>query len=263
MAFSLRDNGNYDAFKALVAEAEANGITIIAAAGNKNADASGYIPANINGVITVGAIDADGYKISTSNYGDVVEYYVNAESTSQAAAGFAGKYIAGTTSDVATSYETESGEYGTGAETLDPDMLSDDAVWDEAISIAGGTLDYTKNFYIDEWIKVVQAQEAYSQEKYIKATRIGRGLRLDRIKRIKVWKVFEEYMHLMDERKMRDAEFDYEKMFPEGCRIRHTKFRNGTVKKVSDGIITVLFDNGVTKDLGADVCIERELIKKI
>ena len=82
-----------------------------------------------------------------------------------------------------------------------------DSVWNEAISIAGGTLDYTKNFYIDEWIKVVQAQEAYSKEKYIKATRIGRGLRLDRIKRLKVWAVFEEYMHLMDERKKRDAEF--------------------------------------------------------
>ena len=129
MAFSLRDNGNYDAFKALVAEAESNGITIIAAAGNKNTDASGYIPASINGVITVGAVDADGYKLSTSNYGDAVEYYVNAESTSQAAAVFAGKFIAGNTSDVATSYETESGEYGTGAETLDPDMLSDDAVF--------------------------------------------------------------------------------------------------------------------------------------
>ena len=129
MAFSLRDNGNYDAFKALVAEAEANGITVIAAAGNKNADASGYIPANINGVITVGAVDSDGYKLSASNYGDAVEYYVNAESTSQAAAVFAGKFIAGNTSDVATSYETESGEYGTGAETLDPGMLSDDAVF--------------------------------------------------------------------------------------------------------------------------------------
>ena len=129
MAFSLRDNGNYDAFKALVAEAEASGITIIAAAGNKNADASGYIPANINGVLTIGAVDADGYKLSTSNYGDAVEYYVNAESTSQAAAVFAGKFIAGNTSDIATSYETESGEYGTGAETLDPDMLSDDAVF--------------------------------------------------------------------------------------------------------------------------------------
>ena len=81
------------------------------------------------------------------------------------------------------------------------------SVWDEAISIAGGALDYTKNFYIDEWIKVVQAQEAYSKEKYIKATRIGRGLRLDRIKRIKVWDVFEEYMRLMDEKKMRDSEF--------------------------------------------------------
>ncbi len=129
MAFSLRDNGNYDAFKALVAEAEASGITIIAAAGNKNADAYGYIPANINGVLTIGAVDADGYKLSTSNYGDAVEYYVNAESTSQAAAVFAGKFIAGNTSDIATSYEIESGEYGTGAETLDPDMLSDDAVF--------------------------------------------------------------------------------------------------------------------------------------
>lgn len=82
-----------------------------------------------------------------------------------------------------------------------------DAVWDEAISVAGGSLDYTKNFYVDEWIKVVQAQEAYSKDKYIKASRIGRGLRLDRIKRIKVWGVFEEYINLMDERKLRDAEF--------------------------------------------------------
>lgn len=82
-----------------------------------------------------------------------------------------------------------------------------ESAWDEAISIAGGSLDYTKNFYIEEWIKVVQAQEAYSKEKYVKTSRIGRGLRLDRIKRIKVWGVFEEYMRLMDEKKLRDAEF--------------------------------------------------------
>ena len=129
MAFSMKDSGDYDAFKALVNEANDNGITVIVAAGNKNADASGYIPAGINGVITVGAVDSDGYKQSSSNYGEVVDYYVNAESTSQAAAVFAGKFIAGSTSDVATSYETASGEYGTGAETLDPGMLSDDAVF--------------------------------------------------------------------------------------------------------------------------------------
>ncbi|MGN0419095.1 MAG: 3'-5' exonuclease [Acetatifactor sp.] len=82
-----------------------------------------------------------------------------------------------------------------------------DKIWNDAIAQAGGLLDYTKNFYIDEWIKVVQAQEAYTKEKYIKASRIGRGLRLDRIKRMKVWGVFEEYMNLMDEKKLRDSEF--------------------------------------------------------
>ncbi len=81
-----------------------------------------------------------------------------------------------------------------------------DKVWNDAIAQAGGTLDYTKNFYIDEWIKVVQSQETYTKEKYLKASRIGRGLRLDRIKRAKVWEVFEEYMNLLDERKLRDAE---------------------------------------------------------
>ena len=82
-----------------------------------------------------------------------------------------------------------------------------DKIWDDAIAQSGGSLDYTKNFYIDEWIKVVQAQEAYTKEKYVKASRIGRGLRLDRIKRMKVWAVFEEYMNLMDEKKLRDSEF--------------------------------------------------------
>ncbi len=82
-----------------------------------------------------------------------------------------------------------------------------DKIWDDAIAQAGGSLDYTKNFYVDEWIKVVQAQQAYTKEKYSKASRIGRGLRLDRIKRMKVWGVFEEYMCLCDERKLRDSEF--------------------------------------------------------
>lgn len=82
-----------------------------------------------------------------------------------------------------------------------------DRVWDEAIAAAGGMLDYTKNFYIDEWIRVVQAQEAYTKEKYVRASRIGRGLRLDRIRRMKVWSVFEEFMNLMDERKLRDSEY--------------------------------------------------------
>lgn len=98
-----------------------------------------------------------------------------------------------------------------------------DKIWEEAIDQAGGSLDYTKNFYIDEWIKVVQAQEAYTKEKYIKASRIGRGLRLDRIKRIKVWGVLSEFMNLMEDYKLRDAEYAMyecriilEKQYPNG-----------------------------------------------
>ncbi|MBR3461418.1 MAG: S8 family serine peptidase, partial [Clostridiales bacterium] len=60
MALSVKDNGEYDAFKELVWEAEAKGIKIIASAGNNNADAEDYLPAGISGVITVGAITEDG-----------------------------------------------------------------------------------------------------------------------------------------------------------------------------------------------------------
>ena len=103
MALSVRDNGDYDAFEKLVKDAVASGITVIASAGNNNADASAYLPAKISGVITVGAITEDGYKYSSSNYGSCVNYYVPATSTSQASALFAGKFIAKNISNVATS----------------------------------------------------------------------------------------------------------------------------------------------------------------
>lgn len=103
MALSVRSNGDYDAFEKIVKDAVASGITVIASAGNNNADASAYLPAKISGVITVGAITEDGYKYSSSNYGSCVNYYVSATSTSQASALFAGKFIAKNIGDVATS----------------------------------------------------------------------------------------------------------------------------------------------------------------
>ena len=47
--------------------------TIVVAAGNSNADASGFRPANCNGVITVAATNKDGARAYYSNYGSVVE----------------------------------------------------------------------------------------------------------------------------------------------------------------------------------------------
>jgi superfamily I DNA/RNA helicase/mRNA-degrading endonuclease RelE of RelBE toxin-antitoxin system len=81
-----------------------------------------------------------------------------------------------------------------------------DAVWDEAITQSGEDIGLGREFYADEWAKVVAAQESFSQEQYLKASRIGRGTRLDRRKRMQVWSVFEEYIALMKERQIRDVD---------------------------------------------------------
>lgn len=104
MALSVKDNGEYDALEQLIADAQANGIAVIASAGNNNSDASGYLPAGSDGVITVGALTEDGHKYSSSNFGSCVEYYIPATSTSEASAIFAGKYIDGDISNVATDF---------------------------------------------------------------------------------------------------------------------------------------------------------------
>lgn len=49
------------------------GATVVTSAGNSNADASGFTPANCSGVITVAASDRAGGRTSYSNYGSSVE----------------------------------------------------------------------------------------------------------------------------------------------------------------------------------------------
>ncbi|MDR2043656.1 MAG: UvrD-helicase domain-containing protein [Clostridium sp.] len=80
------------------------------------------------------------------------------------------------------------------------------AVWEEAISQSGEDIGFSKDFYADEWSKVVAAQESFTQEQYLKASRIGRGTRLDRKKRMQVWNVFGEYIALMKEKQIRDVD---------------------------------------------------------
>lgn len=77
-------------------------------------------------------------------------------------------------------------------------------LWEQAVLLANNGLDLDVNFYEEEWNRVVIAQEALSLEKYIKATRNGRGTRLDRKKRMLVWKVFDHYQNLMKEKQVRD-----------------------------------------------------------
>ncbi|MED4600214.1 3'-5' exonuclease [Paenibacillus validus] len=79
-------------------------------------------------------------------------------------------------------------------------------IWDEAIILAGDSSGLTSQFYMEEWTKVVSVQEAYTKETYMKASRIGRGTRLDRKLRIQVWSVIEEFQALMKDRQIRDLE---------------------------------------------------------
>lgn len=117
LSMSLRDLGNYDAFKSIVSDIIANGTTVVASAGNNNRDASLYIPANISGVVTVGALNEDLTKNEYSNYGSVVDFYVVASSTSEAAA----KYIALEGTDaVYTEYKTEADITPTPETTVTP-----------------------------------------------------------------------------------------------------------------------------------------------
>ena len=56
---------------------------------------------------------------------------------------------------------------------------------------------------------------------------------------------------------------DYKAKFPEGCKVKHRKFGTGIVKKTDKGIITVQFNSGEIKDLGAEFCVEKGLLEKL
>lgn len=78
---------------------------------------------------------------------------------------------------------------------------------EKAVNISDNGLDLPVSFYEEEWLKVITAQEAFSVENYIKASRTGRGTRLDRKKRIQVWKVFENFLKLMKQEHVRDINY--------------------------------------------------------
>ena len=85
MSFSGTATESKSLVESKVKEAIKAGITVVASAGNNGSIAYDYIPANIAGVITVGACDEKGTILSTSNHGNIVDWYVNADATSQAA----------------------------------------------------------------------------------------------------------------------------------------------------------------------------------
>ena len=97
---AIRDSERTEAFKNMVNLALSNGIIVVAAAGNNGRPANEYVPANIEGVDTIGAAFPMDYSSAFSatpfsNYGDAVDYWYIATSTSIAAAEETGVLAAG------------------------------------------------------------------------------------------------------------------------------------------------------------------------
>lgn len=78
-------------------------------------------------------------------------------------------------------------------------------VWNKALVQSTTELSFDVDFYKEEWEKVVLPQNVSTKVEYIKATRVGRGIRLSRKDKMAVWSVFEEYIELMNDREYRDV----------------------------------------------------------
>ena len=71
--------------------------------------------------------------------------------------------------------------------------------WRNALNLVPGELALPENFYRTEWEDVIQAQNITSAEQYVKAARLGRGTRLGRDLKKRIWPVFQEYRAQMNE----------------------------------------------------------------
>lgn len=92
-------------YQSAIDDIVAAGATVVVAAGNSNADASGFRPANCNGVITVASTKRDGGRAYYSNFGSAVEVAApGGETISVGSDGVLSTLNTGTTVPVADSY---------------------------------------------------------------------------------------------------------------------------------------------------------------
>lgn len=139
MSFSGKSTEDKSLVESKVKEAIKAGITVVASAGNNGSIAYDYIPANIESVITAGACDSKGTILSTSNYGNIVDWYVNADSTSHAASTVTGilSKDGKVTEDKKTVFSPKSVKYASYKET--GSNKSDDFTIDDVGGSGGGS----------------------------------------------------------------------------------------------------------------------------
>ena len=79
-------------------------------------------------------------------------------------------------------------------------------LWEKALSLMPEKPSLPETFYREEWERVIQSQGITTPEEYLKASRVGRGVRLNRKERRLIWPVFEEYRLLLNEANLREID---------------------------------------------------------
>ncbi|MGV8125363.1 MAG: UvrD-helicase domain-containing protein [Candidatus Xenobiia bacterium LiM19] len=79
-------------------------------------------------------------------------------------------------------------------------------LWEKALACAPSDPSLPPTFYREEWENVIQPLGITSPDEYMKASRIGRGVKLTRKDKKAVWAVFEDYRLSLDEHRLREAD---------------------------------------------------------
>ena len=81
--------------------------------------------------------------------------------------------------------------------------------WNRALDIAPSDLGLPDSFYKEEWSRVIQPQSIVTVDQYKSASRAGRGTRINRIQRVKIWAIFEEYRTLLTRDRKKEVDDAY------------------------------------------------------
>ncbi|MGM1054147.1 MAG: 3'-5' exonuclease [Pseudomonadota bacterium] len=82
-------------------------------------------------------------------------------------------------------------------------------LWEEAYSEKPAAINLELAFFQEEWARVIQPQSIGSLDDYKKASRIGRGTRLNRQQRVEIWPVFERFRHILASNYLKETDDAY------------------------------------------------------
>ena len=83
------------------------------------------------------------------------------------------------------------------------------ASWDRAMDQRDRDLDFAEAFYAEEWQHVVQAAGIKTKDEYLRIFRAGRGTRLGRSVRARIWPVFAEYRTQLAKQRIKEVDDAY------------------------------------------------------